>query len=73
MNAGDSEILELERLFQKKNITKTPVKEGHHKGGGSEHKLARLIDLTRANNISISGKGRCKISKRISWSIENLI
>jgi hypothetical protein len=56
LTPGDSEILELEKFFQKKKIMKTPMKEGNVKGDGAEHKLAKLIDLTRANNISISLK-----------------
>ena len=51
------DIVELEKLFQKKKITKGPPAGPSAEGDGKQsQQLARLIDLTRANNISIGLK-----------------
>ena len=56
INPEESDIKKLEELFQKRNNSKTPKKKGSAHDGEAGNEMAKLLDLTRANNIAISLK-----------------
>lgn len=56
INPEESDIKKLEELFQKRNNSKTAMMKAGAKEGESSNDMAKLLDLTRANNIAISLK-----------------